>query len=193
MRKILKRWVLDLVSDRESMSGKRDDIWKRRSLIFIQYNNYLGIAKETERRLGLPQGWLWSLQKIPSTWRNLWEEFPKVSEASAKPQSQSKLSRVKETWTRSKNLRECSDFLKDGSEDFGEIPSTRRKLWEGFPKATKALAKPQSHPKSSQGGLEHCIPVMVTEFKLSEATSARAFGGFVLNPEVSISPCDILK
>src|ERR1700734_103135 len=60
------------------------------------------------------------------------------------------------------------------SEDFGKIPSTRRNLWEGFPKVTEALAKLQSHPKSSQGGLEHCLPVMVTEFKLSEATSARA-------------------
>jgi hypothetical protein len=66
------------------------------------------------------------------------------------------------------------DFLKDGFEDFGEIPSTRRKLWEGFPKATEALEKPQSHPESSRGGLGHCIPVMVTKFKLSEATLARA-------------------
>src|ERR1700677_2236529 len=68
----------------------------------------------------------------------------------------------------------CSDFLEDDSEDFGEIPSTRRNLWEGFPKVTEASAKLQSHPESSRGGLEHCFPVMVTEFKLSEATSARA-------------------
>jgi hypothetical protein len=35
------------------MSGKRDDILERQSLVFIQYsNNYLGITKETERRLG---------------------------------------------------------------------------------------------------------------------------------------------
>ena len=36
------------------------------------------------------------------------------------------------------------------------------------------LAKLQSHSELSRGGLEHCIPVMVTEFKLSEATLARA-------------------
>src|SRR6202451_4532906 len=50
----------------------------------------------------------------------------------------------------------------------------RRNLWEGFPKVTEALVKLQSHSESSRGGLEHCIPVMVTEFKLSNATSARA-------------------
>ena len=112
--------------------------------------------------------------ETPSTRRNLWEGFTKATEASVKPRSRSESSRVKETWTRSKNPRECSDFLKDDSEDFGEIPSTWRNLWEGFPKVTKASAKLQSHPESSRGGLEHCFPVMVTEFKLSEATSARA-------------------
>ena len=157
------------------VSGKRDDILERQSLVFIQYSdNYSGIVKETERRLRPSRGWLWGLREIPSTWRNLWEEFPKVAEASAKPQSRSESSRVKEIRTCSKNLRECSDFLKDDSEDFGEIPSARRNLWEGFPKVTEALAKLQSHSESSRGGLEHCIPVMVTEFKLSEATSARA-------------------
>ena len=84
-------------------------------------------------------------------------------------------------------------FLEDDSEDFGEIPSAQRNLWAEFPKVTEALAKLQSHPESSQGGLEHCLPVMVTKFKLSEATSARAFGGFALNPEVSISLCDVPK
>ena len=157
------------------VSGKRDDILERQSLVFIQYSdNYSGIAKETERRLGPSRGWLWSLREIPSTRRNLWEEFPKVDEASAKPQSRSESSRVKETWTHSKNPRECSDFLEDDSEDFGEIPSARRNLWEGFPKVTEASAKLQSHSKLSQGGLEHCILVMVTKFKLSEATLARA-------------------
>jgi hypothetical protein len=155
--------------------GKRDDNLERQSLVFIQYsNNYSGITKETERKLGPPQRWLWSLREIPSTRRNLWEEFPKVSEALAKPQSQSELSRVKETWTDFKNLRECSDFLKDDSEDFREIPSAWRNLWEGFLKVTKVSAKLQSHPESSWGSLEHCLPVMVTEFKLSEATLARA-------------------
>ena len=30
--------------------------------------------------------------------------------------------------------RERSDFLEDDSNGFGEIPSTRESLWEGFPK-----------------------------------------------------------
>jgi hypothetical protein len=66
------------------------------------------------------------------------------------------------------------DFLEDDSEDFGEISSARRNLWEGFPKFTEASAKLQSHSELSQEGLKHCILVMVTKFKLSEATSARA-------------------
>ena len=66
------------------------------------------------------------------------------------------------------------DFLEDDSEDFGKIPSAQRNLWKGLLKVTEASAKLQSHPESSRGGLEHCILVMVTEFKLSEATSARA-------------------
>jgi len=41
------------------VSGKRDDIFERQGLVFIQYrSNYLPTAKETERMLGLPQGWL---------------------------------------------------------------------------------------------------------------------------------------
>ena len=56
-----------------------------------------------------------------------------------------------------------------------EILSTWRNLWEEFLKARKALAKPQSHSELSQGDLEHCLLVMVTEFKLTEATSASAF------------------
>ena len=36
------------------LSGKRDDILERQSLVFIQYRkSYSGIAKETERTLGL--------------------------------------------------------------------------------------------------------------------------------------------
>ena len=49
--------------------------------------------------------------------------------------------------------REHSGFLKDDSNDFGEIPSTRGNLWEGFLKAVKAKASPQSQSNSSQGGL----------------------------------------
>jgi hypothetical protein len=52
----------------------------------------------------------------------------------------------------------------------GKLPVTE----EGFPKVTEASAKLQSHPELSQGGLEHCLPVMATKFKLSKATSARA-------------------
>ena len=73
-----------------------------------------------------------------------------------------------------RNLYIHNNYLEDDSEDFGEIPSARRNLWEGFLKVIEASAKLQSHSESSRGGLEHCIPVMVTEFKLSEATSARA-------------------
>ena len=44
------RFILGL---REYELGKSDDIFERRSLVFIQYSdNYSGIAKETERRLG---------------------------------------------------------------------------------------------------------------------------------------------
>jgi hypothetical protein len=39
------------------VSGKKDDILERQSLIFIQYSdNYLGITKDTERRLRPSQG-----------------------------------------------------------------------------------------------------------------------------------------
>ena len=43
-----------------------------------------------------------------------------------------------------------------------------------FGKDFQSLAKLQSHYESSQGDLEHCLLVMVTKFKLSEATLARA-------------------
>jgi hypothetical protein len=130
-------------------------------------------------------------REILGTQRNLWEGFSKVSEALMKPQSQSKSSQVEETWTCAKKPRKCSVFLKDDFNDFGKIPDTQRNLWEGFPKVSKALAKPQSHSKSSQADLEHCLLVIVTKFKLSKATSARPFMAFALNPEVSIFLCDI--
>jgi hypothetical protein len=39
------------------VSGKRDDIFERQSLVFIQYSSsYSGTVKETERMLGLPRG-----------------------------------------------------------------------------------------------------------------------------------------
>src|ERR1700727_791251 len=44
---------------------------------------------------------------------------------------------------------ECSGFLKDDSNDFGEIPSTRESLWEGFPKVIEVSANSQSQSNSS--------------------------------------------
>ena len=42
---------------REYELVKSDDILERQSLVFIQYSGkYSGIAKETERTLGLPRG-----------------------------------------------------------------------------------------------------------------------------------------
>ena len=44
-----------VLGSREYELVKRDDIWERQSLGFIQYSSkYLGIAKETKRTLGLP-------------------------------------------------------------------------------------------------------------------------------------------
>jgi hypothetical protein len=43
--------------DQEGLRGKRDDILERQGLVFIQYRkSYSGIAEETKRMLGLPQG-----------------------------------------------------------------------------------------------------------------------------------------
>src|SRR6202021_575860 len=63
--------------------------------------------------------------------------------------------------------RERSGFLKDDSNSFREIPSTRESLWEGFPKVIKLLESVRLEFVES----EHCIPVLATEFKLSKATS----------------------
>src|SRR6202050_5486781 len=68
--------------------------------------------------------------------------------------------------------RKCSGFLEDDSNNFGEIPSTQGNLWEGFPKVVEASASSQSQSDSSLRSFEHCILVLVTKFKLSEATSA---------------------
>src|ERR1700729_4069167 len=66
-----------------------------------------------------------------------------------------------------RKLRERSGFLKDDSNSFREIPSTQESLWEGFPKLGKHLESVRLKFVES----EHCIPVLATEFKLSEATS----------------------
>ena len=75
--------------------------------------------------------------------------------------------------TCSKNPRECSDFLEDDSEDFKETSNNQRNLWEGYPKVIEASAKLQSHPSPVKEVLNIRLPVMVTKFKLSEATSVR--------------------
>ena len=96
--------------------GKSDNILERQSLVFIQYSDkYSGITKKTERMLGLPWGWLWSLQE------NSW--YPK--------------------------------------EPLGRISEG----YQSFSKATESV----------QVKSRHCLPVMVTKFKLSEATSVSPF------------------
>jgi hypothetical protein len=47
-------------------------------------------------------------------------------------------------WESQRKLREHSGFLEDDSNDLGEIPSTQRNLWEGFPKVVEASASLQS-------------------------------------------------
>jgi len=100
------------------VSGKRDDISERQSLVFIQYNsNYSGTAKETERTLGLPRGWL--------QWLRGNSQYPR--------------------------------------ESLGRFP-------EGYRSLGKLLESVRLEFVES----EHCIPVLATEFKLSEATSGNA-------------------
>ena len=48
-----------------------------------------------------------------------------------------------------RKLREHLGILEDDSNNFGEIPSTRGNLWEGFPKVVEALASLQSQSNSS--------------------------------------------
>jgi hypothetical protein len=88
-----------------------------------------------------------------------------------------------------RKLRECLGFLEDDSNDLGEIPSTRRSLWEGFLKVTKALASLQSQSNSSQGGLN-----IVFWFWQLSSNSAKppqpALCGFVLCLELSNILCD---
>src|ERR1700683_2462416 len=70
--------------------------------------------------------------------------------------------------------REHSDFLEDDSNGFGEIPSTRESLWEGFPKVIEVSVNSLESVRLEFVESEHCIPVLATEFKLSEATSGNA-------------------
>ena len=112
------------------MSGKRDDILERQSLVFIQYSS-----------------------SYSGSWR--------------KP-------------------REHSDFLKDDSNGFGEIPSARESLWEGFLKVVEASASHWSQSDSSLRNLN-----IVFRFRQPSLNSAKpprpALCGFALSPELSNS------
>src|ERR1700735_4675440 len=83
-----------------------------------------------------------------------------------------------------RKLRECSGFLKDDSNGFGEIPSTRESLWEGFPKVIEASANSQSQSDSTLWN-----PNIVFQFWQPSSNSAKppraALCGFALSPELS--------
>src|ERR1700691_5204673 len=80
--------------------------------------------------------------------------------------------------------RECSGFLKDDSNSFGEIPSTRESLWEGFLKVIEASANSQSQSDSSLWNLN-----IVFRFWQPSSNSAKppraALCGFALSLELS--------
>src|SRR6202042_3332293 len=80
--------------------------------------------------------------------------------------------------------REHSGFLKDDSNSFREIPSTRESLWEGFPKVIEASANSQSQSDSSLWN-----PNIVFWFWQPSSNSAKppraALCGFALSPELS--------
>ena len=82
--------------------------------------------------------------------------------------------------------RERSDFLEDDSHGFGEIPSTRESLWEGFLKVVEASA---SHWSQSESGLRNSN--IVFRFRQPSLNSAKpprpALCGFALSPELSNS------
>src|SRR6202167_4767887 len=81
--------------------------------------------------------------------------------------------------------RERSDFLEDDSNGFGEIPSTRESLWEGFPKVVEASASSRSQSDSSLGNSN-----IVFRFRQLSSNSAKppqaALCGFVLFLELII-------
>jgi len=56
-------------------------------------------------------------------------------------------------WESQRKLREHSGFLEDDSNDFGEVLSTQRNLWEGFLKVVEALASLWSQSDLRQGSL----------------------------------------
>src|ERR1700691_6807756 len=82
--------------------------------------------------------------------------------------------------------RERSDFLEDDSNGFGEIPSARESLWEGFPKVVKASASYWSQSNLSLRNLN-----IVFRFRKPSSNSAKppwlALCSFGLNAELSNS------
>src|ERR1700685_2628090 len=95
-------------------------------------------------------------------------------------------STVVATWGLQRKLRECSGFLKDDSNSFGEIPSPRESLWKGFLKVVEASASSESQSDSSLGNLN-----IVFRFWQPSSNSAKppqpVLCGFALCPELSNS------
>ena len=82
--------------------------------------------------------------------------------------------------------RECSDFLEDDSNGFGEIPSAWESLWEGFPKVVEASASYWSQSDSSLRNSN-----IVFQFRQPSSNSVKpprpALCGFALYLELSNS------
>ena len=172
------------------MSGKRDNILERQSLVFIQYSdNYLGIAKETERRLEPSRGWLWSLREIPRTQRNLWEEFPKLQQSHRVGLSRVESRRLELIPRTQENARTSSRMTLRTSGKFPVPEGTFGKDSEGyrsFGKATESFRVESRRPWTLYSGYGNWVQTQRSHF-------SQGFGGFALNPEVSISLCDILN
>ena len=85
-----------------------------------------------------------------------------------------------------KETREHLGFLEDDSNGFGEIPSTRESLWEGFPKVVKASASSRSQSNLSLRNLD-----IVFWFRQPSSNSVKppwpALCGFALSLELSNS------
>src|ERR1700685_4536925 len=82
--------------------------------------------------------------------------------------------------------RERSDFLKDDSNGFGEIPSTQESLWEGFLKVVEASVSYWSQSNSSLITLN-----IVLRLRQPSSNSVKplrpALCGFALHLELSNS------
>src|ERR1700735_5333176 len=90
------------------------------------------------------------------------------------------------TWGLRRKPRERSDFLEDDSNGFGEIPSARESLWEGFPKVVEASASYWSQSDSSLRNSN-----IVFRFRQPSSNSAKppwpVLCGFALSLELSNS------